>query len=130
METMLACVAAVEGTHFIASPVCDAGGHPGGTGFASACEAEVGCSFVGGECIASYVEADGVVLPVVCTSPVSAVGYESIVEVNLDLGAGVLQVTGSCADGYEGALSVLPCSSNGDSYSLSGCEAIGGRGER
>jgi len=124
METMLACVSAVAETHFIASPVCDAGGHSEGAGSVSACEAEVGCVFVNGECSAAYVEADGVVQPIVCTSAVSTAGYGPIVEVNLDLGAGPLNVSGECVAGYEGVVSASACGSHGEAYGLSGCEAI------
>ena len=60
--------------------------------------------------------------PIVCTRPGNLAGYNQPAETNLDLSAGQLQVSLSCASGYEGVASVA-CVTSGD-YAVAGCTAI------
>ena len=61
---------------------------------------------------------------IVCTSPASTVGYDFITETNLDLSTGALDVTVSCATGYEGVVSAVACPTADGPYALTGCEPI------
>merc|ERR1712151_1174073 len=54
---------------------------------------------------------------IICTDPGTA-GY-TMTNFELDRSA-TFNVTGTCSDGYEGTVTVTPCTTSGD-YSVSGC---------
>ena len=91
-------------------PLCNAGGHPGGAGFVSACEADVGCEHGNGVC-----------------SPVSVAAYSVTAEAGLDLTSAGFDVTVTCSAGYDDlggpGVSATACTTSG-AYSLSGCAPI------
>ena len=59
--------------------------------------------------------------PIVCTTPADLTGY-TVTETELSTATG-FSVAAACADNYEGAEVVTPCTTDGP-YALAGCESI------
>ena len=59
---------------------------------------------------------------VFCTSSESTTGYVILAET--ELLAESFDVSVSCDEGYEGTAIAVPCTSNGDEYTLAGCEFV------
>ena len=58
---------------------------------------------------------------IVCTTPADLTGY-TVTETELSTATG-FSVAAACADNYEGAAVVTPCTTDGP-YALAGCESI------
>ena len=83
-------------------------------------------------CGGNPVDSDGNIIidyqgscsPIICTQPTDTIGYDSIIETQLDLSSSSgFSVTAECATGYEGTASATACTTTGP-YTLDGCTPI------